>query len=164
LIRPLSSSLAFLAENMSSLSGVEVAGLFDACVSLLPVAVGYADRERSEKADIPQANEMLRAILDFVNRHISSADLSPQAAAENLGISVRYLHKLFAAKHTTFGSYVTAKRLDLIRRDLISPSCRYEAIAILAYRWGFKELSTFNRSFKQRYGMPPRQYRASVST
>jgi AraC family transcriptional regulator, positive regulator of tynA and feaB len=163
LIRPLSSSLAFLAENISSLSRVEVAGLFDACVSLLPVAVGYAERERNKTADIPQASPMLRAILDFVNRHISSADLSPQAAADNLGITVRYVHKLFAAKHMTFGSYVTSKRLDLIRKDLISPSCRYEAISILAYRWGFNELSTFNRSFKQRYGIPPSQYRASVS-
>jgi AraC-like DNA-binding protein len=164
LIRPLSSSLAFLAENMSSLSGVEVAGLFDACVSLLPVAVGYSERERNQKADIPQANEMLRAVLDFVNRHISSADLSPRAAADNLGITTRYVHKLFAAQHTTFGSYVTSKKLDLICKDLISPSYHYEAISALAYRWGFNDLSTFNRTFKQRYGVTPRQYRARVWT
>ena len=164
LIRPLSSSLAFLAENMSSLSGVEVAGLFDACVSLLPVAVGYAERERNQKADIPQANEMLRAVLDFVNRHISSADLSPRAAADNLGITTRYVHKLFAAQHTTFGSYVTSKKLDLICKDLISPSYHYEAISAFAYRWGFNDLSTFNRTFKQRYGVTPRQYRARVWT
>lgn len=163
LIRPLSSSLAFLAENLSSLSCVEVAGLFDACVSLLPIAVGYAERERKETSDIPQANQSLRAILDFINRHIGSTALSPQVAADNLGITVRYVHKLFAAKHMTFGSYVTSKRLDLIRRDLISPSCRYEAISVLAFRWGFNELSTFNRAFKQRYGITPSQYRARAN-
>lgn len=163
LIRPLSSSLAFLAENLSSLSRGEVAGVFDACVALLPVAVGYTEREQNETIDIPQANQSLRAILDFINRHIGSADLSPQVAADNLGITVRYVHKLFAAKHMTFGSYVTSKRLDLIRKDLVSPACRYEAISILAYRWGFNELSTFNRSFKQRYGMPPSQYRARAN-
>jgi AraC-like DNA-binding protein len=164
LIRPLASSLAFLAENMASLSRAEVMGLFDACVALLPVAVGYAERERSEKGDIPQANHLLRAILDYVNRHISSADLSPQAAAHNLGISVRYVHKLFAAQGATFGSYVATKRLDLIRKDLVSPSCRNQAVSVLAYRWGFNDLSTFNRSFKQRFGVTPSQYRAGATT
>jgi len=32
-----------------------------------------------------------------------------------------------------------------------------------AYRWEFNALSTFNRSFKQRYGMPPRQYRTRAN-
>lgn len=31
---------------------------------------------------------------------------------------------------------------------------------VLAYRWGFNDLSTFNRSFKHRYGITPSQRRA----
>lgn len=162
LISPLSNSLSFLAEHMPSLSQAEVSALFDACVSLLPVAVGYANRSGGERDDIPLAGHQLREILDFVSRQISNTELSPQVAASNLGISTRYVHKLFAARGTTFGSYVTSKRLEHVRRDLTSPSCRHQPISVLAYRWGFNDLSTFNRSFKQRYGMTPTQYRAGV--
>lgn len=161
LIRPLSSCLTFLAENMLSLSKAELTALFDACVTLLPMAVGYPDSRDGEKGEITESNYILREILDYVNRQISSADLSPQTAADSLGISVRYVHKLFAAKGTTFGSYVASKRLEHIRKDLISPSCRNQPISILAYRWGFNDLSTFNRSFKQRYGVTPSQFRAA---
>jgi len=162
LIRPLASTLTFLGEHMPSLSKGEVSALFDACVSLLPVAVGYADRSHANKEDFPQASHLLREILDFINRNLPSADLSPQKAATSLGVSVRYVHKLFAAKGSTFGSYVAAKRLEHVCRDLTSPSCRNQSISVLAYRWGFNDLSTFNRAFKQRYGMAPTQYRAGA--
>jgi len=163
LIRPLSSSLTFLAEHMSSLTHDEASALFDACVTLLPVAVSYAERNRTEQEDMPQASPLLREILDFITQHISNADLSPQMAAKSLGISIRYVHKLFAANGTTFGTYVSSKRLEQIRKDLNLHSCRNQPISALAYRWGFNDLSTFNRSFKQRYGVTPSQYRASVA-
>jgi AraC-like DNA-binding protein len=99
-----------------------------------------------------------------VNQQISNANLSPREAADRLGISVRYVHKLFAAKGTTFGSYVASKRLENIRKDLVSPLCRNQPISVLAYRWGFNDLSTFNRSFKQRYGLTPSQFRMSAGS
>jgi AraC-like DNA-binding protein len=34
-------------------------------------------------------------------------------------------------------------------------------IAELASRWGFKDLSTFNRAFKKHYGCTPSAYRKS---
>lgn len=163
LIRPLSSSLTFLAEHMSSLTHDEASALFEACVRLLPVAVSYAERNRAEQDHMPQASPLLREILDFITRHISNADLSPKMTAENLGISIRYVHKLFAAHGTTFATYVSSKRLEQIRKDLNLLSCRNQPISALAYRWGFNDLSTFNRSFKQRYGVTPSQYRASIS-
>jgi len=164
LIRPLANSLSFIGEHMTSLQRQEVSALFDACVALLPVAIGREERARSSSEDIPQASPLLRDILDFVNRNLSRADLSPQVAAANLRVSVRYVHKLFAAKGATFGAYVTSKRLEHVCKDLTSHSCRNQPISVLAYRWGFNDLSTFNRAFKLRYGVSPTQYRASSGT
>jgi AraC-like DNA-binding protein len=160
LIRPFSSTLTFLADNILTLSRAEQTALFDACVSLLPIAVSHSGRSRKDGDDLAQANHVLREILDFVSRNLSDVDLSPRSAAESFDISVRYVHKLFATKGTTFGSYVASKRLDQIRKDLISPSCRKQPISIVAYRWGFNDLTTFNRTFKQRYGVTPSQCRA----
>ncbi len=83
-------------------------------------------------------------------------------AAEHFGISARYVHKLFAASSTTFSSYVVAKRLEHIRSDLLSPACRNQPISNLAYRWGFNDLSSFNRAFKSRFGCSPSRFRAQV--
>jgi AraC-like DNA-binding protein len=162
LLPPLSSSLAFLTDNMSSLSRIEVAATFNACVSLLPVAVAHSNRIKASEVGAPEAGHLLSALLDFVNTHVSDAGLSPHVAALNVGISVRYVHKLFAARKTTFRSYVTSKRLELVRKELISPSSRDHVISTLAYRCGFSDLSTFNRSFKRRYGVTPNRFRADT--
>jgi AraC-like DNA-binding protein len=137
--------------------------MFNACVSLLPVAIAHSNRNESKEAGTSKASHLLSALLDFVNKHIPSADLSPQVAALNVGISVRYVHKLFAARNTTFASYVNLKRLELVRKEMISPLCRNLAISTVAYRCGFNDLSTFNRSFKRHYGVTPREFRADAS-
>jgi len=146
---------------MSALSRTEVGAMFNACVSLLPAAVAHSNRIKSN--GVATSNHLLSALLDFVKEHISSTNLSPQVAALNVGISVRYVHKLFAARNTTFASYVTLKRLEFVRKEMISPSCRNQAISTVAYRCGFNDLSTFNRSFKRRYGVTPREFRAGAS-
>jgi AraC-like DNA-binding protein len=91
--------------------------------------------------------------------HIGDAALSPRSAALSLGISVRYVHKLFAITGTTFSAHVLAKRLELVRRDLASVECRHQPIFGLAYRWGFNDISTFIRAFKKKYGCSPSEYR-----
>lgn len=153
--RLLWSNLAFLSQNMLSLSRDELNGLFNACVALIPAAVGSKDGER----EIKKTHEVLQEMLDFVDRQIATANLSPKAAADRLGISVRYVHKLFAAEGMTFRSYVALRRLEQISKELISP-CRKQPISVLAYRWGFSDLSTFSRAFKLRYGVTPSQFRA----
>jgi AraC-like DNA-binding protein len=46
-----------------------------------------------------------------------------------------------------------------VRRDLVSPTSRHVPISFVAYRWGFNDLSSFNRSFKNRFGCTPSRYR-----
>jgi AraC-like DNA-binding protein len=108
----------------------------------------------------PPSSHYGRELTAFIDEHLATAELSPRFAAEHLGISVRYVHKQFAAKGMTFTSYVTTKRLEFIRRDLISAACRNQPIFTIAYRWGFNDLSTFIRAFKKKFSCSPSQYRA----
>jgi len=160
MIGPLSSCLNYLAENMATASKEELGAIFNACVSVLPVAVGCFDRPEHDESFSSSTSHLLREIVEFVNRNISDVQLSPRRTAEHFGISARYVHKLFAVRRTTFGSYVLGKRLEHIRGDLLSPLCRDQPISILAYRWGFNDLSSFNRAFKNRFGCSPSRFRA----
>jgi AraC family transcriptional activator of tynA and feaB len=157
---PLSSCLTYLTENLATESEEGLNAIFDACITLLPVAAGCFERPENDESFGLPASYLLREIMEFVNRNISNVDLSPGRAAEHFGISARYVHKLFAASSTTFSSYVAAKRLEHIRSDLLSPACRNQPISNLAYRWGFNDLSSFNRAFKNRFGCSPSRFRA----
>ena len=158
LIDPLSSCLAFIAENLLSSTADELSALYDAVVSLLPLGAGCFDGQ-NDKTAVLKGSSLLREILGFVNRNILDADLSARGAAAHFNVSARYVHKLLARSGATFNSYVMAKRLDHIRCELVASSCRRHPISELAYRWGFNDLSTFNRAFKQRFGCTPTHFR-----
>jgi AraC-like DNA-binding protein len=162
MMRPLSSSLAYLAHNMATETPEVLSAVFDACVALLPVAGGCIEAEIQDPDSHP-TNHMLREIMEFVHQNISDAELCPQKAAAYCGISSRYVHKLFAASNTTFSAYILAKRLEHIRNDLLAPVCRSQPISTLAFRWGFNDLSSFNRAFKSRFGCSPSRFRAQYT-
>jgi AraC-like DNA-binding protein len=160
MISPLSSCLTFLTENLLTASAEELSALQDTCAALLPVAIGHSGHRAEHQDEIgASSNYYMRELMRFIGSNIGDAGLSPRSAADHLGISVRYVHKQFAAKGTTFGTYVMGKRLDLVRQDLVSEACRHQPIFVLAYRWGFNDLSTFIRAFKRKFGCSPRQYR-----
>jgi AraC family transcriptional regulator, positive regulator of tynA and feaB len=155
---PLRKCMHLIADRMVSASPEELASLYHASVSLLPLEAGCF--EAQEKPDSGEKQHyLLRAILDHVDQNISGGELSPKSVAEKFGISTRYVHKLFIASGVTFCSYTTARRLDYIVRDLLSPACRQQPISSVAFRWGFNDLSSFNRAFRGRYGCTPSQFR-----
>ncbi len=154
---PLSSCLSFLAESLHSSPASEISAVYDACITLLPVSLGcFAEQAETVAAG---ENHLVREMLDYLDRNMSNPELSPQHAADHIHVSVRYIHKLFARRGLTFSSHLTAKRLDRIRLELVAPSCQQHPISVLAYRWGFNDLSTFNRAFKARFGCTPSVFR-----
>ena len=94
--------------------------------------------------------------MSFIEDNLAKPTLSAARAANELLISESYVHRMFASAGTTFSSDVMAQRLDCVRADLVSANCRRTPISAIAYKWGFNDLSTFNRSFKKRFGCTPR--------
>jgi AraC family transcriptional activator of tynA and feaB len=160
MINPLYSGLRFLADNIGTLSEDEIMSLYESCVSLIPLSVKDRDDPSKRNLDDKHGEFLRQEIKVYLNRNLSEAELSPVFAAQHFSISVRYVHKLFAGSGTTFNAYLLARRLDNVRDDLLSPLNRPQPISALAYRWGFRDLSSFNRAFKKRFGCTPRQLRA----
>ena len=156
LIEPLASCLRTLAGNLRSSSPEEIASIVEASFALLPLSLGCFSANPPPRRD---AGGPMRATLEMIDDCLTEPDLTPGLAAERLGISTRQLHKQFARFGTSFGRYVTMERLERVRAELLCVSAQRASISELAFRWGFNDLSTFNRAFRRHFGVQPRSLR-----
>ncbi|WP_035575661.1 helix-turn-helix domain-containing protein [Hyphomicrobium sp. 802] len=155
---PLPSCLTYLSQHMAGSSAAELRAMYEACVSLLPVVTGGLVPSSDEEEAKSRRYYKYQALLTFIDRNLSNPGLSARYVANEYGVSDRYVHKLFSRSGSTFSSYVMAERLNHIAKELSSPTGLSESIGELAQRWGFSDLSTFNRAFKRRYGCAPSRY------
>jgi AraC-like DNA-binding protein len=91
---------------------------------------------------------------------LDDPDLSPAQVAAKAGVSVRTLHRIFQASGETFWNWIRDRRLERCHAELTAPTHSKRTITEVAFRWGFNELSTFDRNFRKRYGASPRQVRS----
>jgi len=101
----------------------------------------------------------LEALLAFCRQNLHNAELSPQLAADHVGISVRTLHLRFQKTGQSFGRWVLDNRLDACRAALRDPRHHALNVSEIAYRWGFNDLSHFNKAFRARFNQTPREAR-----
>ncbi|MER6349350.1 helix-turn-helix domain-containing protein [Streptomyces sp. NPDC001595] len=100
-----------------------------------------------------------RAIRRFVNENLADRRLSPEYIAARHHVSVRYVHKVFAAEGTTLGRWIRQRRLQECRRELARPDRADAAsLAAVARRWGFANAAHFSRSFRAAYGVSPGEW------
>jgi AraC family transcriptional activator of tynA and feaB len=62
----------------------------------------------------------------------------------------------------SFCRWVLESRLDRCREALRDPRQATCSISEIAYRWGFNDLSHFDKVFRARFGMTPRQWRRAA--
>ncbi len=83
--------------------------------------------------------------------------------AQGLKLSSRYLRMIFATSGETVSAYILRRRLEESGRQMADPQWRGRSIAEIAFGWGFNSAPHFTRSFRDRYGLSPRQYRSGNS-
>jgi AraC-like DNA-binding protein len=98
-------------------------------------------------------------LLAYCRQHLHDADLTPQRAADHLGISVRTLHSRFRQTGHTFSRWLLDNRLEGCSVALRDPNQRALNISDVAYRWGFNDLSHFNKAFRSRFDTTPGEWR-----
>ncbi len=89
-----------------------------------------------------------------IDRHLDDPSLSPAAIAAALGVSVRTLHRSFAAEGETPMAYLRRRRLGAARDELARAGTATR-IADVAAHWKFSDASHFTRQFKEAYGTTP---------
>lgn len=98
---------------------------------------------------------LLRRVLDYIDEHLVSPDLSPPAIAAAHFISVRHLHALFNDQGTTVSTVIRNRRLERCYDQLIDPRAAERSVTAIALDNGFVDAAHFSRTFRAHYGVPP---------
>lgn len=105
--------------------------------------------------------EKMRKILKYIEEHYNEP-LSIAMMANASGFSESHFMKFFKQVFgTSFTSYLNTYRLTMAARMLLSSE---DSILEIAVESGFENLSYFNRMFKRKYHMTPKQYRRHHTT
>jgi AraC-like DNA-binding protein len=148
-----------LGRNADSLSGAQservLADVTDLVLTLLS---DWADGSDAVRSSVQRS--LVVRIKDHIDRRLADPTLGPVEIAAAVNISTRYLHKLFAAEQQSVSQYIRRLRLERCRRDLLDPRLADRPVSAIAFRWGFGDLSGFNRAFRATFGATPREVRA----
>jgi AraC family transcriptional activator of tynA and feaB len=93
----------------------------------------------------------------IIKNRFADPDISPREVAAEVGISLRYLQKLFTVRGSTCRHHICSARLDhaarlIERRALIKTG---QPLSDIAYACGFRDYTHFARGFRQRFGTAP---------
>jgi AraC-like DNA-binding protein len=130
--------------------------------SLVELAkLALIDRYCPQRAE--SVRETVRArIQAFVQRNLADPELSIARIAGRMQCTKRYLHKVFSDEGETLSQYIWSQRLERCRRELARPELAAKSITEIAFACGFSNAAHFSRSFRARYGQPPRAWRQAM--
>jgi AraC-like DNA-binding protein len=120
--------------------------------ALLRVTAG--DRHQLGRSDL------FHLIDRYLRTNIGNIRSAPALAAE-FDISERTFHRVFADRDTTFERHVLQLRVELFKDLLRQASLAEVSIAALAHQCGFADAAHATRTFKDRFGATPRDFRAA---
>jgi AraC-like DNA-binding protein len=95
----------------------------------------------------------------YIDAHLHEEGLSIQAVADEIGVSVRHLSRLFALQETTVADVILRQRLARAHEQLSDPRYAEQSISATAYRWGFSSHAHFSRAFKAAFDTTPTELR-----
>jgi AraC-like DNA-binding protein len=108
----------------------------------------------------PLENTLALRIMEFTRQHLTDHDLSAAKIARAHNISVRHLYATLSRSGVVLGEWIRSRRLEGCRRDLARTGRNSQTISFIAHQWGLGDATHFSRTFRDTFGMSPRDWRA----
>jgi AraC-like DNA-binding protein len=152
-----------LARSSFSESEPMTASVADAVGESLVELAKLAIIEQFCEKRVESVRETVRArIRAFVQRNLVDPDLTIERIADRMQCTKRYLHKVFSEEGQTLNQYIWSERLERCRAELCRAELADRSITEIAFACGFSNAAHFSRSFRARFGQPPRLYRRAM--
>jgi AraC-like DNA-binding protein len=102
-------------------------------------------------------NKLFKRVCNVIRDRFADPNFGPLQVATEVGISLRYLQKLFTVRNSSCTHFIRSVRLDhaarlLHRRTVLDTR---QPISQIAYASGFSDHTHFARQFRRRFGHPP---------
>ncbi|WP_321389812.1 helix-turn-helix domain-containing protein [Emcibacter sp.] len=154
----LSNFIEALYKDSLVLSDAQKEKMFNSLLELLGAVYHASDLNITREVSTNQYTQLM-LIKNYILENLPDYALCPQSIAQYFKISPRYLNKLFEHEGCSASRWIYQKRLERCCADLTDPIYSGLTISEIAFKWGFNEFSHFSRSFKEKYGASPRDYR-----
>jgi AraC family transcriptional activator of tynA and feaB len=105
----------------------------------------------------PHSDRLFKRICDVIKDRFSDPDFGPCEIAAEVGISLRYLQKLFTNRGCTCSGFIQSVRLDQAARTINRRGSTKsgQPLSTIAYACGYRDYTNFARAFRQRFGHAP---------
>lgn len=152
-----STTLAGLSKSAGAIDRGVSRPLAERVAGLVGLSLGAASAKNAGPLALTQL------ALDEVERSLADPGLTPAIVADRIGVSTRYLHRLFENRGQSFGRHLLARRLESCRAALTDPRLAELTVGEIAWRGGFTDPSYLARAYRRRYGVSPTQDRSGVA-
>jgi len=103
------------------------------------------------------SDRLFKRICDVINDRFANPDFGPCEIASEIGISLRYLQKLFTNRGCTCSGFIQSVRLDRAARTIKRRGSTKsgQPLSMIAHACGYRDYTNFARAFRQRFGHAP---------
>lgn len=119
--------------------------------------------EPQPRGSDPPRRDLVARARQVLRERLAQTGLTAETVAQALGISVRTLHRGFAAEQASFAGTLRRLRLEQARQMLAQPRLENLTVAEVGRRCGFADASHFGREFYQVFGVTPARWRKSAN-
>jgi AraC family transcriptional regulator, positive regulator of tynA and feaB len=150
--RYFAQTLENFSQNAPLMGAAAGAIALDRLVGLLPIASMIEN-------DTRPASHWINRALAIVEANARDARFDSNGLADLLGVSRRYLDKVFEGAKSTATRTIWDHRLRHAAEALHSPADSHRTILEIAISSGFSDASHFSRMFQKRFGRSPKAFR-----
>ena len=98
-------------------------------------------------------------VIQYIEDNLRDPELSPASISAGLRVSPRYLRTVFAPGGEKMSAYILRRRLEECARQMSNPAWHAHTLTEIAFSWGFNSAAHFTRTFHEKFGLAPREYR-----
>jgi len=103
----------------------------------------------------------INSVILYINTHLDE-DLHLNQMAKIACFSAFHFHRIFTSVvGETLNNYINRKRIEKVASQMLQGSD--EPLSNMAFTYGFKNASSFSRSFKKFYGLSPSEFKAQIN-